>query len=199
MDLLDDLDDAFDDIFGDNKGLKPGEEGEGGMVTFGEMPPDLAELQAAIAGENIAPVQAILANVGRFKRAYFLAALHGAVKYVKGVENDPQRSALLQALYDLTLTKRGVLRQALVKGQQTQMIALASQLGAAQKDTVDHMRVYVQRLTDLSAIETQDVVKLFQVGLCSPERMLQAPMDEATTLSGLNEAKIKAVKDALSL
>lgn len=198
MDLLDDLDDAFDDIFADKKDQLEAEGDQQGMVTFGEMPPDLQELTAAIAGENIAPVQALLASYGKFKRAYFLAALHGAVKYVKGVEQDPQRAALLQELLDLSLTKRGTLRQVLAKTQLQRMQELATQLGTTDSDTVANMRLYLQRLSGLDLIEPGDVVKLFQVGLCSPGRMHQAPLDEATTLSGLNQAQLEAIKQALN-
>jgi hypothetical protein len=195
MDLLEDLDDAFDDIFAEKKDQKPGE--QGGIVSFGEMPPDLAELTAAIAGENIAPVQAILADLGHFKRAYALAALQGAVTYVQGVEKEPQRLEQLQQLLQITRTKRGGLRQVLVKGQLEQLRALADLVGSTDKDTTQNMRLYVTLLSKLDEINPDDVVKLFKVGLCAPERMLQAPMDEATTLSGLDEVKIQAVKNAL--
>lgn len=197
MDLLDDLDDAFDDIFADKKDGEEDHEQRAGIATFGEMPPDLQELTAAIAGQNIAPVQALLANASKLRRAYLLAALHGAVKYVKGVEQDPARSELLQQLYGLTLTKRGQVRQVLAKSQLQAMLEVAAQLGGADGDTVKYMRLYMQQLIKLDAIEREDVVKLFQVGLCSPERMLQAPVDEAVSLSGLFAEQIQAIQQAL--
>ena len=96
MGFLDDLDSAFDNIvLGDDSADQEGQAAEPqNDMPFG-IPAELQELKAAIAGENLLPVQALLANHKRIKRAYFLAALRGALMYVGAVEEQPERAHAL--------------------------------------------------------------------------------------------------------
>ena len=231
MGLLDELDDAFDNMF--NPKPKPeetpasekdpvdvafdhllGEEGQARprqagprqaeprlaepeiAAEYDPIAEDVARLKAALADENLIPIQALGSVLDRCRRPYMLAALVGALAYLRGVDRNDARGRITESMMELLTTRQGTTRKLLRAPQLRELRRILAQLGPVREaELSEEMADYVTGLQNMPEISPPALTALFSAGMWRPVHLNKGSIREIALLADLDPRLVKAVKN----
>ena len=205
MGLGDDLDQVFDQLLVPGTPQKPSAINPNAAVGPGNMRRTRSEVLAhgqlvkELVKDQSKPLVVLASLINTCTRAYVLAALHGAISYVMGIERQGRRRDRLDSLQSLLSTKRGGIRKrlsvpkerALVEG----LMAFGSTPDAADLTALEH---YLRATEVQIDINLEDVSMLFAAGLWHPQQITSSPIEEIVAVSGIALKKANALKTLLA-
>ena len=194
MGFLDEVDSAFDNLFGDD-GDEVKEKKDEKDSAEDEATAQLDELKDALAVDSLVPILGLRAVFRKCHRRYWLAALAGALNYVRRVDENEERNQLTGTLLAQLKTNRGTVRKVLQAGAADQIMAQIDALGSLPGENVaTDVRVFVRLLQDLDPIDTEDVTLLFSAGVWNNGHVNGATAEELTLLTQLDPGKVTVLQ-----
>ncbi len=205
MNFLDEFDQAFDDLFGDEqetaaqgKGKAPGTTAK---TMEGEVEPstgptpgvddsvaaELAELQSALADEAVVPVATVIALLDQLPRRYVLGALHGSLQRLAKLTSADRRGPANQELLAILTTRCGRIRKVLRKQEKQEILRLGHALGDPHvEEHIGPTKRLFKELMATPGLEVEEAAKLFMIGLWQPALVLKAKAEEIESFVGIS-------------